>query len=162
MNCKKTVIFFNFSFLMRWEMPHSRVSGIYGNGMGIKKIFIIYLRNIQTFSSILCYTKTIRNAQKQSLKSFLKLKILKKSSPVTSHTGFFLSSARTDILPLPPQNNRAAKINVSLLPSVIYSLLFSTSLINRKNQKWRNNPSAFPLSGSSPQNHPPLREAPLI
>lgn len=67
MNCKKTVIFFNFSFLMRWEMPHSRISGIYGNGMGIKKIFIIYSNNIQTFPGSVCYTKYIRNAQSNKL-----------------------------------------------------------------------------------------------
>ena len=77
---------------MRWEMPHSRVSGIYGNGMGIKKIFIIYSNNIQTFPGSVCYTKYIRNAQsnKLSFHPFWKSENPKENCSVPLGTELFL------------------------------------------------------------------------
>lgn len=70
----------------------------------IKKNFIIYSNNLQTFQKTVCYTKNIRNAQRikqLSFNPFLKILILKKNKPCAIwHRAFSaLLPVRQSVLP---------------------------------------------------------------
>ena len=113
----------------------------------VKKIFIIYSNNIQTFQDAVCYTKHIRNAQRNNypFTLFENPKILRKV-PCVFDTGIFLCKRKD-----PVSSCLKTGSYFSLLYTIIHTLHF---LAHRSNQKLRNSLLESLPCGSAQRIHP--------